>query len=154
MGTYTASVRWERGEALFVDSSFSRSYLMRFDGGVEVVGSSSPLMLPPPMSEVAAVDPEEAFVASISGCHMLFFLLIAAGRRFCVDTYQDEAFGILARGRKGRMMMTNVTLRPQATFSGHKRPSPEDIRSMHENAHARCFLANSVLTEVLCEPLY
>lgn len=154
MGIYTAQVLWERGDAPFVDNRFSRRHTLKFDGGFEVIGSASPLVLPPPMSEAAALDPEEAYVGALSSCHMLFFLLIAAHRKYCVDRYEDNASGLLAIGPDEKLVMTRVTLRPHASFSGSKLPASGDIDAIHDRAHARCFLANSVLTTIVCEPVY
>ena len=154
MGIYTAQVLWERGDAPFVDNRFSRRHTLKFDGGVEVVGSASPLVLPPPMSEAAALDPEEAYVGALSSCHMLFFLLIAAHRKYRVDQYEDNASGVLEIGADEKLVMTRITLRPYASFSGSKLPTSDDIDAIHDRAHARCFLANSVLTAIVCEPVY
>jgi len=106
-----------------------------------------------PGSDPHAVDPEEAFVASLSSCHMLWFLSIAAGRGFRVDDYADEALGTMARNAEGKLAMTRVVLRPRVVFSGDPRPGPADLAAMHHEAHAECFIANSVKTEVTCEPV-
>jgi organic hydroperoxide reductase OsmC/OhrA len=107
-----------------------------------------------PLSDPAAVDPEEAFVAALASCHMLWFLSIAAARGFRVDRYRDQASGILARDPAGRTAITVVTLRPEAAFSGTAIPSREDVEAMHRAAHAECFIANSVRTDVRCEPVH
>jgi organic hydroperoxide reductase OsmC/OhrA len=152
MGEHTAEVLWERGEQKFVDGAYSRRYLMRFDGGISVPGSASPLVVPTPQSDVAAVDPEEAFVAALAACHMLWFLAIAAKRRFCVDRYVDSPAGVMGRNADGRIAMTLVTLRPYVRFSGLQRPGADEVRQMHHEAHEACFIANSVKTEVRCRP--
>lgn len=152
MANYTAEVIWKRADEKFVDNHYSRRHVLRFDGGIEVAGSSSPHVVPLPWSAADAVDPEEAFVASLSSCHMLWFLNIAAKRGFVVDHYHDEAEGVMAEDHEGRMMMTLVTLRPLAVFSGDKQPAPDDIDNIHHAAHAECYIANSVKTEVRCEP--
>lgn len=152
MTEYTAEILWERGEQDFLGKRYSRRHAMRFDGGAEVAGSSSPHSVPLPMSDAAAVDPEEAFVASLSSCHMLWFLSLAAQRQFCVDRYADAAVGLLAKNVDGKMAMTRVTLRPAVQFSGERRPTREQIAQLHDEAHAQCFIANSVRTEVRCEP--
>ncbi|HUG99440.1 MAG TPA: OsmC family protein [Gammaproteobacteria bacterium] len=154
MGEYTAEVLWERGEQEFVDGRYSRRHLLRFDGGIDVPGSASPRIVPPPGADPAAVDPEEAFVASLSACHMLWFLAIAAKYGFRVDRYFDMPVGRLGRDGDGRMAMTLVTLRPEVRFSGEKRPAPQEIRHMHHEAHDACFIANSVKTEVRCDPVH
>ena len=154
MSTYSATISWERGEQVFVDHRYSRRHRMRFDGGAEVPGSSSPHVVPPPGSDPAAVDPEEAFVASLSSCHMLWFLDIAARRKFRVDRYTDEALGVMGKNAEGRIAMTLVTLRPAAEFSGVPAPTREQVEAMHHAAHEACFIANSVKTEVRCEPRF
>ncbi|MGE0580928.1 MAG: OsmC family protein [Steroidobacteraceae bacterium] len=152
MAEYVVQVSWERGQASFVDNRYSRGHVWRFDGGIEVPGSSSPHVVPLPHSVEAAVDPEEAFVASLSSCHMLWFLAIAAGRGFVVDRYLDDAGGVLGKDTAGRLAMTRVTLRPAVQFSGAKQPAAGDIAAMHHEAHEKCFIANSVKTEVRVEP--
>ena len=154
MSTYSATISWERGEQVFVDHRYSRRHRMRFDGGAEVPGSSSPHVVPLPGSDPAAVDPEEAFVASLSSCHMLWFLDIAARRKFRVDRYTDEALGVMGKNAEGRIAMTLVTLRPCAEFSGAPAPTREQVEAMHHAAHEACFIANSVKTEVRCEPRF
>jgi organic hydroperoxide reductase OsmC/OhrA len=153
MPEYEVTVRWERGDARFTDNKYSRAHTWVFDGGVEVPGSSSPHVVPLPYSREQAVDPEEAFVASLSSCHMLWFLSVAAKRRFCVDGYVDAATGVMARNAAGKLAMTRVTLRPKATFAGERRPTEEEIEAMHHEAHAECFIANSVTTEISCLPV-
>jgi organic hydroperoxide reductase OsmC/OhrA len=106
------------------------------------------------MSDAAAVDPEEAFVSSLSSCHMLWFLSLAAKRRFCVDRYFDAAVGVLEKNSDGRMIMSVVTLKPEVHFSGDPAPTREQIDELHDQAHRECFIANSVKTEVHCEPVY
>jgi len=154
MSTYTCTIRWERGDEPFVDDRYSRGHTWLFDGGVEVPGSSSPHVVPLPYSRANAVDPEEAFVASLSSCHMLWYLSIAAKRGFCVDSYTDNAEGVMARNSMGKLAMTVVTLRPRVVFHGEPLPTRSDIEAMHHKAHSECFIANSVRTEVRCEPVY
>lgn len=153
MAEYEATIVWERGDAVFTDNAYSRGHRWLFDGGVEVPGSSSPQVVPLPHSVEAAVDPEEAFIASLSSCHMLWFLSIAAKRGVVVDSYRDAAVGVMGRGAPGRLMMTRVTLRPDVRFGGEAQPSDEEVAAMHEEAHDRCFIASSVKTEVRCEPV-
>ena len=154
MAHYTAEVLWQRGAQDFLDNRYSRRHLLRFDGGAEVPGSSSPQVVPLPLSDAAAVDPEEAFVAALASCHMLWFLSIAARQGFRVDRYFDAAVGTMDRNAEGKMAMTQVTLRPEARFSGPARPTREQIEQMHLQAHEECFIANSVRTVVRCEPVH
>lgn len=154
MAQYSAEILWQRGEQDFLGNRYSRRHLLRFDGGAEVAGSSSPHVVPVPMSDAAAVDPEEAFVASLSSCHMLWFLSIAAKRKFCVDRYADAAVGVMAKNAEGKTAMTVVTLRPEVQFSGERLPTREQIEQLHHEAHAECFIANLVKTAVRCEPVY
>lgn len=154
MGKHAAEVTWLRDGQDFLDKRYSRRHALRFDGGVEVPGSSSPHVVPVPMSAVAAIDPEEAFVSSLASCHMLWFLSIAAARRYRVDRYFDSAVGVLEKNAEGRMAMTVVTLRPQVVFSGARVPTREQVERMHHLAHDECYIANSVRTEVRCEPVF
>jgi organic hydroperoxide reductase OsmC/OhrA len=154
MTEYVAEVIWQRGEQDFLGNRYSRKHLLRFDGGLEVAGSSSPHVVPLPMSDATAVDPEEAFVASLSSCHMLWFLSIAAKRRFCVDAYHDCASGLMQANEAGKLFVSLVTLRPAVSFSGDRVPSREQIEQMHHQAHEECFIANSVKSEVHCEPRF
>jgi organic hydroperoxide reductase OsmC/OhrA len=110
-------------------------------------------VVPLPLSDAAAVDPEEAFVASLSSCHMLWFLSIAASRGFCVERYADHASGKMGRNAEGKIAMTVVTLHPEVQFSGQSLPSTEQHEAMHHSAHDQCFIANSVKTDVRCEPV-
>ena len=155
MSEYEAQIVWERSpDEDFLANRYSRRHQMRFDGGAVVAGSSSPHSVPLPMSDASAVDPEEAFVASLSSCHMLWFLAIAAKRRFCVDRYVDTAVGVMEKNAQGKVAVTRVTLRPEVTFSGDKRPTRADIEHLHHTAHDECYIANSVKSEVLCEPIF
>ena len=152
MSAYTATVAWRRGDQPFSDGKYSRVHAWRFDGGAEVKGSAAPQVVAPPLSDPAAVDPEEAFVASLASCHMLFFLAFANKRQFVVDSYEDAAEGELAKNPAGRYAMTLVTLRPKVEFSGEKRPTPEELDALHHKAHEACYIANSITTEVRIEP--
>lgn len=151
---YSAEVAWSRGEQLFTDNRYSRVHLLRFDGGAEVAGSASPQIVRAPMSDAAAVDPEEMFVASLASCHMLFFLGFAAGQGFRVDRYVDVATGELTRNGDGTSAMSLVTLHPEVTFSGDRHPSRAEIEAMHHQAHEECYIANSVRSEVRCSPVF
>jgi organic hydroperoxide reductase OsmC/OhrA len=155
MGLYVAQVHWQRAEdAAFTDHRYSRRHSLRFDGGAEVAGSSSPQVVPLPMSDASAVDPEEMFVASLASCHMLWFLSLAAKRGWRVDRYLDDAVGTMARDAEGRMAMTEVLLRPRVAFIGERQPDPAELLTLHHEAHAACFIANSVKTAVRCEPVF
>lgn len=149
---HTAEVLWERGDQPFTDKRYSRAHVLRFDGGVEVAGSSSPHVVAPPMSTEAAVDPEEMFIAALSSCHMLWFLAIAANRGYRVDRYHDAPTGLLRENTEGKMVMATVTLRREIAFSGELQPDADALHDLHRLAHEECFLANSVKTLVLVEP--
>jgi organic hydroperoxide reductase OsmC/OhrA len=151
MGEYTARLEWQRNGAAFTDNRFSRAHRWRFDGGADVPASASPLVVPAPLSDPAGVDPEEAFVAAIASCHMLWFLSLAARQGFLVDHYRDHAVGILEKNDDGKQAITQVSLRPDIGFSGDKRPSPEEQEALHHKAHENCFIANSVRTAISVE---
>lgn len=152
MAMHTATVAWQRGDAPFTDNRYSRAHRWRFDGGAEVAASSSPHVVPVPLSDAAAVDPEEAYVAAIASCHMLWFLSLAAARGYRVDRYEDAAEGLMEKNAEGRAAITRVTLRPAIAFSGDARPSAADLDRLHHEAHERCYIANSVRTDIRCEP--
>lgn len=153
MSEYTATVKWQRGDQDFADDNYSRGHVWEFDGGASVPASASPHIVPLPKSVAENVDPEEAFVASLSSCHMLFFLSIAVKKGYIVDSYTDSAIGYLAKNDQGRFAMTSVVLRPNAVFSGDNQPTSEQLNKMHEQSHRQCFIANSVNTEVSIEPV-
>jgi organic hydroperoxide reductase OsmC/OhrA len=149
---HRAVVEWNRGGARFTDNRYSRAHRWSFDGGVEVPASASPHVVPSPLSVAAAVDPEEAFVAALSSCHMLWFLSLAARDGFVVDDYRDEAVGLMARDAEGKLAITRVTLRPAVRYGGDRQPTAAEEDALHHAAHAECFIARSVRTEVVCEP--
>jgi organic hydroperoxide reductase OsmC/OhrA len=152
LSEYKTVVEWNRDGAIFTDNRYSRGHRWLFDGGIEIPASSSPHVVRLPLSIAEAVDPEEAFVASLSSCHMLVFLSLAATKGFVVDSYRDEAIGILEKDSVGKLAMTRVTLHPHIEFSGDKRPTPDELEELHHDSHDGCFIASSVKTDVRCEP--
>ncbi|AIW16109.1 OsmC family protein [Vibrio tubiashii] len=152
MSKFSAAVKWQRGPSdAFNDNQYSRAHTWYFDGGITVPASSSPHVIPLPLSVEENVDPEEAFIASISSCHMLTFLGIAAKRRYIIDSYTDEAVGFLEEDSSGRSSVTRVILRPKIEFKGEKQPSLEQLEKLHHLAHQHCFIANSVKTDITTE---
>jgi organic hydroperoxide reductase OsmC/OhrA len=149
--TYTATVHWERNGAVFTDNQYSRAHTWHFDGGVTVPASSSPAVVPAPLSDPSAVDPEEAYVASLASCHFLWFLHLARMAGFVVDAYTDRAAGTMEKNEKGKPWISRVALRPQITFTGET-PDAAKLAELHHRAHEECFIANSVKTEVVVEP--
>ena len=153
MAEYTATVKWTRKPSeIFTDNKYSRAHEWEFDGGVTVPASSSPHVVKLPLSNAAAVDPEEAFVASLASCHMLFFLSFAAMKKFTIESYVDRAVGVLGRNDAGRQAMLRVILHPDITFSGTP-PGADELRALHDRAHHECYIANSVTTTVEVEPV-
>ena len=152
MAESIATVRWERGTQDFRGLRYSRRHRWSFDGGIEVPASSSPGVVRVPLSDPAAVDPEEAFVASLASCHLLSFLWLAAKGGFVVDSYADDAVGVLTPLEGGRMWVSTVTLRPRVKFAEGAAPDAARFAELHRRAHEECFIANSVRTEVRCEP--
>ena len=149
MHTYTATITWQREPAsIFTDKRYSRAHHWAFDGGVIVPASSSPHSVPVPFSNPAHVDPEEAFVAALSSCHMLTFLYLAALDGFTVDRYADAASGIMEKTANGRQAVTHVTLNPEVMFSGQKAPTDAALADLHHRSHEECYLANSVKTVI------
>ena len=148
MSAYTATIRWSRNGGDFAKGQYSRAHEWAFDGGTVVPASASPDNVPPGTADDAGVDPEEALVAALSSCHMLFFIDFSRRAGFVVDDYVDEADGVLEKRADGKIAMTRVTLRPRVTFSGDKQPSEAEIADLHHRSHEACFIANSVTTEV------
>jgi len=153
LAEYTVTIKWQRGEQDFLGDNYSRGHIWEFDGGIRVPASASPHIVPLPKSVAENVDPEEAFVASLSSCHMLFFLSIAAKNGYVVDNYEDCAVGHLEENERGKFAMTKVILRPDIAFSGDKRPTAEELEKIHVQSHEQCFIANSVITKVSTEPV-
>jgi len=151
MSTYTATIRWSRnGAEGFSKGQYSRAHTWEFDGGLTVPASPSPHIVPAPWNDPGGVDPEEAFVASLSSCHMLFFVDLARRAGFVVDSYVDEAEGTLAKRDDGKTWMSEVVLHPRVTWGGDA-PDDAAIADLHHRAHDACFIANSVTTEVKVE---
>ena len=148
MSEHKVTVTWARDGKDFTLESFSRTHEWVFEGGVRVPGSSAPGYGGDP----SLVDPEEAFVAALSSCHMLFFLALCAKRGIVIERYEDDAVGVLRKGPDGKTWMTDVTLRPLIAFAEGHRPADEDVTKLHERSHDYCFIANSVKTDVRVEP--
>ncbi len=144
MSQHRASVIWTRGGADFGYKSYSRNHVWRFPNGVETPASAAPAYLGDP----ARVDPEAAFVAALSSCHMLTFLALASNKGFVVDAYEDQAVGLLEKDADGKLAITRVELHPKISFSGDKTPTQADLDWLHDKAHRECFIANSVKTKV------
>jgi len=150
MGDHTATVAWIRGDQPFLDKRYSRAHTVSFDGGATMPASSSPLSVPVPMSDASAVDPEEMMVASLSSCHMLWFLAFAAAAGVTVDRYTDAASGELDRDETGRRYLARVTLRPVIAVSG-RRPDQAELDHLHHQAHDHCDMAHSVRSAISVE---
>ena len=152
MSTYTATIRWNSDDPqAFRKGRYYRGHEWAFDGGTIVPASASPDNVPPVTANDAGVDPEEALVAAISSCHMLFFVDYARRAGFVVDSYVDEAHGLMEKRPDGKIALTRVTLRPKIAFSRDKLPTADEITQLHHRSHEDCFIANSVNTEVTIE---
>lgn len=145
---YRATVSWRRGGDDFLSKRYSRKHVWSFDGGVSVPASAAPGSVPTGSWAADAVDPEEAVVAAVSSCHMLFFLAFAAKDGFVVDAYEDAALGAMSKNERGKLFISQVTLAPAVTFGGDKRPSADEIAALHRRAHEECYIANSIRAEV------
>ena len=152
MSICNAVVDWSLGEGKFLAGRYSRAHQLSFDGGAVLAGSSSPAVVPVPWSDPAGVDPEEMFVASLSSCHMLWFLDYARRAKLAVAAYRDQAEGVMEKDADGRVAITRVTLRPAARFTG-RQPDASELEALHHAAHDACFIANSVKTQVTVEPI-
>ena len=148
MSEHKATIRWTRTSPDFLNGKYSREHTWAFDGGVTVPASPSPAVVPAPYSNPAHVDPEEAFVAAVSSCHMLTFLYLASREGFQVDSYIDEAVGVMTKNEKGIPWVSLVTLHPKIVYSGEKLPTPAEERHFHHSAHEQCYIANSIKSEV------
>jgi organic hydroperoxide reductase OsmC/OhrA len=148
MSEYKATIKWQRTSPDFLKGKYSREHIWTFDGGVTVPASASPSAVPVPFSNPAHVDPEEAFVAAISSCHMLTFLYLASKQGFQIDSYEDESVGVMTKNENGVPWVSLVGLNPKIVFSGDKSPTPTDEKQLHHSAHEQCFIANSIKTEV------
>jgi organic hydroperoxide reductase OsmC/OhrA len=148
MSEYKATIKWARTSPDFLKGKYSREHTWTFEGGVAVPATSSPHVVPVPYSNPANVDPEQAFVASLSSCHMLTYLFLAQKQGFQIDAYEDEAVGVVSKNEAGAMWVSTVTLNPKIIYSGEKLPAPADEEHLHEMAHKHCFIANSVKTDV------
>ena len=149
VATYRATVEW-KNDGGFLTGAYSRAHILSFDGGASVHGSSSPSVVPPPMSDPTGVDPEEALIASASACHMLWFLSLAQSAGLEVAHYRDDATGRMGRDERGRMALIEIVLRPALEFAGD-RPAPDALKALHDEAHEKCFIANSLRTAIRVE---
>src|SRR4051794_9582411 len=148
MSEYKAVIRWNRSSPDFLKGKYSREHTWSFDGGATVAASASSSNVPAPWSNPAAVDPEEAFVASVSSCHMLTWLYLASREGFQIESYTDEAVGVMTPGENKVPWVSSITLNPKIVYSGSKVPTSADEERLHHLAHEQCFIANSVKTQI------
>jgi len=151
MSLHKATISWKSAGPDFLKGKYSREHTWTFDGGAVVPASSSPSNVPEPWSNPANVDPEEAFVAAISSCHMLTYLYVAFKQGFQIESYQDEAIGVMTRNKEGVSWVSAVTLHPRIVYGGERLPAPAEEEHLHHLAHEQCFIANSVKTDVKVE---
>lgn len=149
MAEHKATITWTGAGPDFLKGRFTREHTWTFDGGLTVPASAAPAVVPPPLSNPAGIDPEEAFVASLSSCHLLTFLYLAYRKGIQVDRYEDEAVGLMAKGENGVPWVSQVRLNPRIAYSGDRRPSHEEEAELHQQAHHHCYIANSVKTQVV-----
>src|SRR3979411_1308784 len=148
MSEHRATIFWQRADDEFAKGRYSREHIWKFDGGPCISASPSPSVVPAPFSNPGSIDPEEAFVASLSSCHMLFFLDFARRKGFVIDSYKDEAVGTLAKSESGDMWISEVTLHPQIIFGAERQATEDEIEQLHHASHKACFIANSVKTSI------
>jgi|SRR5580765_3536768 len=148
MSEHKATITWSRRDDDFLKGKYSREHTWAFDGGLKLPASPSPAVVPAPYSNPADIDPEEAFVASVSSCHMLTFLHLASKEGFQVDSYQDESIGLMTKNEEGVPWISSIILNPKIAWSGSKLPSLEEQHRLHHLAHQQCFIANSIKTQV------
>jgi len=147
MSEHKAHINWNRTTDSFAYDDYNREHTWTYENGVVVEASAAPQFL----GKEDRVDPEEAFVAALSACHMLTFIAFCAKKRIVVDSYQDDAVGYLEKNEAGKLCMTRITLRPRVAFAEGHEPPQEVIDKLHHRAHENCFLANSVKTEITVE---
>ena len=149
MSEHKVRVKWARNSTDFGYKNYNRDHVWRFDSGVEVPASAAPAYLGNPQR----VDPEAAFVAALSSCHMLTFLALASNKGFVVDNYEDNAVGHVEKNANGKLAITRVDLHPNIACGGTKQPTPADLDWLHDKAHRECFIANSVTTKISVVPM-
>lgn len=154
MSQYHAQINWHSNSGSFVDNEYSRAHSWTFDGGLTVPASASPSIVPEPWSNASNIDPEEGFVAALSSCHMLWFLSIAQHSGFSVLAYTDDATGTMTKNTLGKLAITEVVLNPKVEFDAVKQPTKEEVNNLHEKAHDRCFIANSVTSSIVIKPVF
>ena len=153
MHEYKATILWKNTAGTdFLKGRYSREHTWTFDGGLTIPASSSPQVVPLPWSVAANVDPEESYIASLSSCHMLTFIWLAGKAGFLVESYRDEATGIMAKNERGAFWVSKVTLHPEISWGGDRTPTPAELDQLHHRSHEECFIANSVKTEVVVAP--
>jgi organic hydroperoxide reductase OsmC/OhrA len=151
MSEHKATIKWNSSEGDFLKGTFSREHTWTFDGGMTIPASSSPAAVRIPFSNPANVDPEEAFVASLSSCHMMTYLYVASRKGFEISSYEDDAVGVMSKNERGIPWVSLVTLHPRITYGGSRTPTSEEEDALHHAAHEQCFIANSVKTEIKVE---
>jgi organic hydroperoxide reductase OsmC/OhrA len=150
MSEHKVYLSWKNEGEDFSYKTYDRSHMWKFEGGSLIKASAAPDYL----GKAELVNPEEAFAASLASCHMLTFLAIASMKKYTVATYEDNAVAILGKNEKLKMAVTTMYLRPNIRFTGDNIPDKTIIDEMHYRAHQECFIANSVLTEIIVEPVY
>jgi organic hydroperoxide reductase OsmC/OhrA len=148
MSKHLAKISWKCTSSDFINGRYSREHTWSFDGGVVVPASPSPSVVPAPWSNPDNVDPEEAYVAAVSSCHMLTFLYLASKAGFQVDSYEDEAIGAMRKNERGTPWVSSITLQPKIQYGGSKQPDPAEEARLHHEVHEQCFIAQSIKTEV------
>jgi organic hydroperoxide reductase OsmC/OhrA len=146
MSEHHATIAWKRSSADYTYETYNRAHEWRIAGNSVPASAAKEYRGDP-----TRVNPEEAYVAALSSCHMLTLLAIAAKRRWPLDSYNDDAVGYMEKNAQGRLAITRVILRPKIVWSAGVSVSSADLEKMHHEAHEGCFIANSVNTEVKVE---
>ncbi len=150
MSEHKVKISWQNKGTDFTYSAYDRTHTWEFEGGKTIQASAAPEY----MGKIDFINPEEALVASLSSCHMMTFLFVCSKKKIIVETYEDQSIAILAKNSTNKMAITEVYLRPKISFRGENQPTREMIDLLHEKAHEECFIANSVLTKIIIEPIY
>ena len=150
MSIHKVKISWKNEKEDFSYFEYDRTHTWEFEGGKKMIASAAPEYI----GNIDYINPEEALAAALSSCHMMSFLYIASKKKFIVENYEDQSEAVLEKNSKNKMAVTKLNLKPKITFRGENQPSKEMVNLLHEKAHEECFIANSVLTEIIIEPIY
>ena len=141
------TVHWSSQADSFSEGRYSRDHIWHSKKGWRIEASSSPDIVPIPYSNPTMIDPEEAFLASVSSCHMLWFIDLARRAGFRATDYVDHATGQMTSDSDGQCWISEISLAPRIIWVGPA-PNRAKVEQLHAEAHQKCFIANSVKTAI------